>query len=149
MDDPLKWAEAILQEVLRSLAARVDGTTDATVRRGVTHPFRGGFVHYVAAERVGLRMWVHVSLAGAGSSVPGAPDAVYLHPDEGGKAGWRLRADLDKGFRLERDVAGDDAWRTWVPVEDVRAAGAIEAQVAFVVEAFWGALAAAGLAGGT
>ena len=149
MGDLLTWAEAILPDVLRSLAVRVDGTTDATVRRGVTHPFRGGFVHYVAAERVSLRMWVHVSPAGASSSVPGEPDAVYLHPDEGGKAGWRLRANFAEGFRLERDVAGVDAWRTWVAVEDVRAAGPSEAEVAFIVEAFRRALAAAGLAGGT
>lgn len=147
VDELLKWGERILPNVLASLAAHVDGRTDATVRRGVTYPFRGGFIHYVAAERVSLRMWAYVSPAGAGYSVPGAPDAVYLQPDEGGKAGHRLRASFAQGFRLERDVAGTDAWRTWLSVEDVRATGSLEAEVAFIVESFREALAAAGLAG--
>lgn len=149
VDDLWKWAETILPDVLRSLAARTEGKTDGTIRRGDEPPFRGGFIHYITAAGVSLRMWAYVSPAGAGYSIPGEPDAVYLQPDEGGKAGWRLRANFAKGFRLERDIVGADAWRTWVPVEDVRAAGPPEAEVAFIVEAFRGALAAAGLAGGT
>jgi hypothetical protein len=144
-DGPLAWAEEVLPDLLRSLAARVGGTTDATVRGGATAPFRGGFVHYTAAGRVSLRMWIHVSPAGAGGSVPGEPDAIYLQPDEGGKAGWRLRANFGGGFHSGPDIAGSDTWRTWVPVEKARAAGPPEAQVAFLTRAFAEALTAAGL----
>jgi hypothetical protein len=148
-DDLMAWGEAILPDVLRSLAASVGGTTDSTIRRGTNPPFRGGFVRYTAAGRVSLRMWIYVSPAGAGYSVPGEPDAVYLQPDEGGKAGWRLRANFGEGFRKGPDVAGHDTWRTWVSVEGARAAGPLEAEVAFIVEAFRRALARAGLAGGS
>jgi hypothetical protein len=144
-DELMAWAEEILPNLLRSLAARVGGTTDATIRRGATPPFRGGFIHYTAAGRVSLRMWIHVSPAGAGGSVPGEPDAVYLQPDEGGKAGWRLRANFAEGFQSGADIAGHDTWRTWVPAETVRAAGPPEAQVAFLTERFAEALTAAGL----
>jgi hypothetical protein len=148
MDDLWKWAETILPDVLRSVAARTEGRTDATIRRGEAPPFRGGFIHYITAAGVNLRMWIYVSPAGAGYGVPGEPDAVYLQPDEGGKAGWRLRANFGKAFRLERDVVSQEAWRTWVPVARVRAAGPLDRQVTQLTEAFSEALKAAGLVEG-
>jgi hypothetical protein len=140
----LMWARGLLPDLLRSLAARVDGTTSGRVGKGIRVPFRAGTVHY-AAGATELKMWVCVSPGGVGYSVPGEPDAVYLIPDEERKAATVSLGPLAHGFRYERDIEGYDNWRTWLPADEVRKAGPQAAQVALLTGAFAEALAAAGL----
>ena len=140
----LDWSQTVLPRVLRALALRAGGTTTGTARGGQRYPYRGGYVDYPGPGGVGLRMWLYVSPSGVGYSLPGEPDAVYLQPDQEGKAGAELQGQIAHGFQWERDIAGLDAWRMWVTAEDVRAAGAVAAQEAFLIEAFCEALEAAG-----
>ena len=141
----LDWARSLLPGVLRVLAARADGRTNARVIPGQRYPYRGGIVEYTTPQGLDLRMWIYVSPEAAGYSVRGEPDAVYLQPDEGEKGGPNLPATIAQGFRRERDFAGYDVWRFWVPADEVRAAGPVAAQVDFLTNVFSQALTSAGL----
>lgn len=145
----LEWAQGpLLPDVMRFVAAAVAGRTTGATTTGARYAYRGGYVHCLAPDGTALRLWVYISPEGVGYSVPGEPDAVYLEVDPEGevRANATLQGLFAAGFRRERDLAGYDAWRVWVPVVEVIAGGGAAAQRDLVVEPFTEALAAARLA---
>jgi hypothetical protein len=131
----LKWGESLLAIVLPELARVARGTTRRPLlRRGAKELYAGGYVDYLTPDGHGLAMWVYVSPEGAAYSVPGEPGAVCIQPNWNDTAPVSDR--LSRAFLHDRDIAGYDAWRQWLPVAEVEAAGDLTAQAALVIDVF-------------
>jgi hypothetical protein len=140
------WANATLPEAARALAAHTGGKA-GPLRSGKTEVYRGVYIDYRSPQGTALKLWLCASPSGAGYSVPGEPDAVYIQPDQGQVAlkDDPLRGMLSLAFRWERDIAGWSNWRAWLPIADLEALGDARTQARAVAREFTELLATAEL----